>query len=445
MKIPITCKVTEYETLERIQTFQGNLKSTDKQRIEKIKASILKYGFSFPVFIWGLKILDGHQRLTAIKELIEDGHEIDAVPIVRIIAADEKEAAEKLLLINSRYAEITQDGFDEFVAAFHINLTDIADILTLPDIDFDTPDDEERNECDLSDEIPDFDDIPKLVSPGQLWRLGEHYLFCGDCTDADAVYNLMHGRIAEMLFTSPPYSDMRKYNGNDLSIETIVKFIGNFKPFCNYQVINLGLKKKEYKIVSYWDDYIKAAVDAGYKFLSWNVWDKMAAGNISDQRSMFAIEHEWIFVFGNEAKRLNRTIEKSESSNERAAYLKRDKSGRLMRKVREPDGSLRYTSFGNVEDYKNIGTVCQVNNKTRNELINKHPATMPIELPEIYIEAVTDKGNIVVDPFAGSGTTLIACEKLDRQCFAMEISPDYCNMIIERFKRGFKGKVLLSN
>jgi hypothetical protein len=128
--------VTEYETLERIQTFQGNLKSTDKLRIEKIKTSILKYGFSFPVFIWGLKILDGHQRLTAIKELIEDGHEIDAVPIVRIIAADEKEAAEKLLLINSRYAEITQHGFDEFVEEIQIELPDMESVLHIPEITF---------------------------------------------------------------------------------------------------------------------------------------------------------------------------------------------------------------------------------------------------------------------------------------------------------------------
>lgn len=158
MKIPITCKVTEYETLERIQTFQGNLKSTDKQRIEKIKASVLKYGFSFPVFIWGLKILDGHQRLTAIKELIEDGHEIDAVPVVRIIAADEKEAAEKLLLINSMYAEITQDGFDEFVNSNEIDISAIDDILELPEIDF-----------TIFDNDPEtFEDIdPKDINPDE--------------------------------------------------------------------------------------------------------------------------------------------------------------------------------------------------------------------------------------------------------------------------------------
>lgn len=136
MKIPITCQVTEYETLLRLKEFQGGLKSISKTELEKIKASILKYGFSFPVFVWELNILDGHQRLAAVKELIEEGHEIDAIPIVRIIAKNEKEAAEKLLILNSRYATITQHGFDDYIERVEIEMPEIEDIIHLPEISF---------------------------------------------------------------------------------------------------------------------------------------------------------------------------------------------------------------------------------------------------------------------------------------------------------------------
>ena len=136
MKIPITCKVTEYETLLRLKDFQGGLKSISKIELEKIKASILKYGFSFPVFVWELNILDGHQRLAAVKELIEAGHEIDAIPVVKIEAKDEKEAAEKLLILNSRYAQITQHGFDAFVEEIEIELPEMQSLLHIPEITF---------------------------------------------------------------------------------------------------------------------------------------------------------------------------------------------------------------------------------------------------------------------------------------------------------------------
>lgn len=136
MKIPITCRVTEYETLLRLKEFQGDLKTISRDEIEKLKRSILKYGFSFPVFIWNLNILDGHQRLIAVKELIEAGHEIDAIPIVSIEAADEKEAAEKLLLLNSRYAEIDQVGFDAFIESYRIDIDEISNLLQMPEIYF---------------------------------------------------------------------------------------------------------------------------------------------------------------------------------------------------------------------------------------------------------------------------------------------------------------------
>lgn len=108
MKIKITCDSGAVEEIENLEMFQGKLKSIDAAAFDKLKQSILRYGFSFPIFIWDGNILDGHQRLAAVKSLIGEGHTIEGgmLPVVHIEARDKKEAAEKLLLINSRYAKI---------------------------------------------------------------------------------------------------------------------------------------------------------------------------------------------------------------------------------------------------------------------------------------------------------------------------------------------------
>jgi hypothetical protein len=133
MLIEITCKTKKYLHIDELETFQG----IDEESMTKLKESILKYGFSFPIFVWRYNILDGHQRLKAVKMLIDDGHEMDdqRLPVVEIEAKNEKEAAEKLLLINSRYAKISQEGFDSFTVDFDIDLSDIEGLLEIPEID----------------------------------------------------------------------------------------------------------------------------------------------------------------------------------------------------------------------------------------------------------------------------------------------------------------------
>ena len=140
--IPITCKSDQLIPISQLENFQGKLKAIDEQSFNKLKESILKYGFSFPIFVWGKKILDGHQRLAAVKRLIDDGYSVkgDKLPVVEIDAKSEQEAAEKLLLINSRYARIDQSGFDQFVTDFDIDLADFSGLLEIPDVDFTTPD-----------------------------------------------------------------------------------------------------------------------------------------------------------------------------------------------------------------------------------------------------------------------------------------------------------------
>lgn len=136
MKIEITCNVKDMMPMDQLKGFQGRLKDITSENILRLKTSILRYGFSFPVFIWKKNILDGHQRLEALSQLIEEGHEIkdNLVPIVKILAKNKKEAAEKLLLINSRYSTINQYGFDQFVLDFGIEDEAFFDTIDIPEI-----------------------------------------------------------------------------------------------------------------------------------------------------------------------------------------------------------------------------------------------------------------------------------------------------------------------
>jgi len=137
MKIKITCKGSKYLPIGKLKNFQGNLKELRADELEKLKRSILKYGFSFPVFVLQSWIMDGHQRIFAVKELLKEGHTIGDIPVVEIEAESKKEAAEKLLLLNSQYAKITDDGFYEYLNEFDLDLLEFKDDLELPEINLD--------------------------------------------------------------------------------------------------------------------------------------------------------------------------------------------------------------------------------------------------------------------------------------------------------------------
>jgi DNA modification methylase len=188
--------------------------------------------------------------------------------------------------------------------------------------------------------------------------------------------------------------------------------------------------------VQYWDEYIAKAKECGYKFLAWNVWDKTMAGSIGQQSAFFPIRHEWVYVFGTDFYEINETWEKKDSSIGR-------KSNR--RKVRQPDGTTKYSTVGDTthkfKQMESVVSICSECGKIR----ALHPATFPVALPSEYIKAMTDAGGAVIEPFCGSGTTLIACEQLNRRCFATELDPVYCDVIIERWENLTGQKAVLLN
>jgi hypothetical protein len=134
-EIPIKCRGTREVPLFELKEFQGNLKELSETKFEKLKASIERNGFRFPVFTWGDYILDGHQRIFVLNRMVEEGWRIGKIPVVEIEAKDKREAQRLLLLISSRYGEIREDGLRDFLKESRIDFDELKKEIALPEID----------------------------------------------------------------------------------------------------------------------------------------------------------------------------------------------------------------------------------------------------------------------------------------------------------------------
>ena len=173
---------------------------------------------------------------------------------------------------------------------------------------------------------------------GKLILKSKHKVMCGDSTSIDDVEKLMNGKKCELLFTSPPYSDIREYDKSltmDLTPENLSGFIDCADKICEYMVINLGLKRKDHEIVPYWDIYIAKAKAVGFHFLQWGVWARPSAGSVGNQSAFLPTTHEWMLVFGTKFKDINRCEERRTEPNKKN-----------MRSVRQADGSMKESGRG---------------------------------------------------------------------------------------------------
>lgn len=426
--------------------YAGNAKEHPDWQVGQIAASIEQFGFNDPVGIWHNPdgdpvIVEGHGRVLAAKML-----GIESLPTVTLDHLDD-EGRRAYTLAHNKLT--TNTGYDQDMLDAEL---DAIENIDMSEFGFDENDIERIERENDGPVVVDEDEPPKQgpiesrVKLGEIWQLGEHRLMCGSSTDPADVARLMDDVKDAFLFTSPPYADMRDYNGDkDVSVSNLSQFISAYAPYCEFQAVNLGIKRTDGEIVPYWDEYIKAAYRSNLKLMAWNVWDKGMCGSVGQQSALVPIRHEFVFmfaqhdfvfVFGDHDRALNKTWEKKpESIHE----------GVSVRGVRQADGSMKLSTRGDTSNpYKEMESVVRISPEQNNSVRCKHPAPFPVKLPAEYIAAFTPKaGGIVAEPFCGSGTTIIACEQLGRECRAMELDPIYCEVAIARWEQFTGEKAVL--
>lgn len=382
----------EVVPITAIRPYEHNAKIHTPEQIEQIKNSILAFGNNDPIAIDGEGvIIEGHGRLMALQEL---GY--TEVEVIRLGHLTEEQRKAYTLIHN----KLTMNtGFDldllatELQAIENINMADYdfdLDILTDLIID-----DVEEDDFDPT---PDEEAEP-VTKLGDIWRLGNHRLMCGDSTDKGCVDRLMAGEKAEMAFTDPPwnvnYGAVREGNPQGYKPRTILNdFMGteDFKEFMNKAFACLNLAQKDgamtYVVMSAqeWGNMMLTLAGNNFHWSSTIIWNK---DSLVLSRKDYHTKYEPIWYGWKEGTRLCPLEDRKQSD------------------------------------------VWDVPRPKKSE---EHPTMKPVELVVRAIKNSSKPGNIVIDLFGGSGTTLIASEQTGRKCRMMELDPKYCDVIIKRWE-----------
>lgn len=388
--------------LADIVPYANNTKKHDETQIKNVAESIKKYGWVQPIVIDNDgTIVIGHCRALAAERL-----GIEEVPCVVVSDLTEEEI-NALRIVDNKTNESPWD-FDLLSAELpEIDLSDFEF-----EFDFGIEDEEEETEI-VEDEAPEVDeDAEPITKLGDIWQLGRHRLMCGDSTDKETVEFLMDGKKADMVFTDPPYG---------MNLDTDYSGMKNNLDFAKSKNFTGGKKYEQGKVDDFNPSMIDAvlSIDAKEMFLwgadyfaellpckndgSWIVWDKRANGNDD-------IEEDY-----SSDKMYGSCFELCWSRNRHKRDIARVKWAGVFGTEQEFDHK-RY-----------------------------HPTQKPIKLAEWFLKRYSKDGHIVIDLFGGSGSTLIACEQLDRTCYMMELDPKYCDVIIKRWETLTGEKAVLLN
>ena len=296
----------------------------------------------------------------------------------------------------------------------------------------------------IEDVPPKLDEAEELrvkwgVESGQLWQLGDHRLICGDCTDEEVLNRLMAGGKANLCFTSPPYWVGKSYEAQD-SVEAINEFI-----IAAAKGINLCMKKDESRIIINSGTGFTTAFDKRNKRqtlllidkwtnaffdLKWNLrhvrhWLKHGQLMSTGAKSDMIDQHcEWFCTFEND---------EGTGFDDRIDYSDVD----TLLTFYNINGVARGREQGSLGDHlsaKHWALKSYWDDIHGNANSDGHVAAFPLELVERHVVIYSQKGEIVFEPFMGSGTTIIGCERFSRLCRGVEISPAYCAVTIQRYK-----------
>lgn len=426
----------EYRYVDSLIPYARNARTHSDEQVAQIAASIQEFGFNNPVLVDGHKgVIAGHGRILAARKL-----NLSSVPVIELghLSETQKRA---FILAENKLTE--RGGWDSDLLS--VELADLQDAgfdLELTGFD----DSELKSYLDQGDEKPVADpqnpsvneetptELPaKVVSRlGDVWKIGGHRLICGDSTNHQVVLALMEGQEAALCFTSPPYASQREYTGNAIDWDELMKGVFSNLPLGDgaQLLVNLGLVHRDGEVQPYWDEWIAWMQVTGWKRFAWYVWDQ-GPGLPGDFAGRLAPSFEFIFHFNQTSRKPNKIVPCKFAGQE--VHLKADGTGTAMR---GKDGSIiSWSAQGQpTQDFKIPDSVIRV---TRHKgQIGKdidHPAVFPVALPEMVMQTYTEKGDVVFEPFCGSGTSLLAAERTGRLCRAVEISPQYVDVTIRRF------------
>jgi len=372
----------EYVKLEDLKPWSGNPRTISDHDAKALRNSIESFGMVEPIVInHDNEVIGGHQRLKAIKEL--GGTE---APVIRVNLKDQEAKALNIAL-NRISGDWEYDLLKEALGEMSIEFQELTG--------FDSGELDGLLEPEFTGDI-DLDDIPEMsretdVKLGDIYQLGNHRLMCGDSTSKEDVERLMDGDKADMVFTDPPYGV--GYDGGDMNPREKIKGDDSTElyKFACKMAFEFSAEKAAFYL---WHAGVKglaaaaAAAAAGYVIRSEIIWNKNNAqwGALSAQ---YKQKHEPAYYCYKKNKTINWYGGKSEN------------------------------------------TVWDCDRANKNEF---HPTQKPVALAERAIKNSSKRTDIILDLFGGSGSTLIACEQLDRHCYMMEIDPYYCDVIIKRWE-----------
>lgn len=373
----------------------NNAKVHSEDQITRISSSIREFGFLTPVLIDKDKnIIAGHGRIMAAKKL-----KIDAIPCVFVEGLTEQQR-KAYVLADNRLGELAEWDMDLVSSELDMLQDNDFDIdmfaFELPDPEDDTPAEQVQET-----EIPE--QVESRCKLGDIWKLGGHRLICGDSTDIAVLDKLMDGAGADMVFTDPPYgvaytggmqidngkikSNGKKQIKNDaLDYENQYRFL--YDVFTNIKM-HSNAKSALYVFYAHSRsrEFLNAFHDSGLKQRSIIIWHK-TSGGFGDFMAQYMNAYEPC-IYGSNGDSVN--------------------------------------WYGAT----NEKTVWDMDKEKKCDL---HPTMKPVELVARAINNSSKKGDLVLDTFGGSGSTMMACEQLKRKCYMCELDPHYCDVIIQRWE-----------
>ena len=365
-----------------------NPRKHPKELLERLKRSIEEYGFTNPVLVSkDNKILAGHARCKAAKEL-----GISEVPVIRLDFEGAKADAYVIIdnklnelsewdipLLESLIKDIEKSDFDVTLTGF--DLTEIDELFSKSD---------DKEGKDDGYDVTKALEEASFVNQGDVWILGKHRLLCGDATNPEDVANLMNGQKANSILTDPPYN-VGFESANGLKIKNDKQDSEKFYNFLLSSFKNMAssLADGGSAYIFHADteglNFRKAFIDAGFHLSGVCIWEK---NSFVMGRSPYQWGHEPI-LYG---------------------WLK--------------TGKHKWYA-GRAES-----TIWRYDKPKKNA---DHPTMKPIPLLCYPIKNSSAVNSIVLDTFGGSGSTLIACQQMDRICYTMELDPKYASVIIRRY------------